>query len=414
MNIENLDFDPYTCSIDELKNKILYYENLISTENDLQMAVKLFINSVYGCLGTRFYNLYNPDIAEAITLQGQDLIKYSAEQIDIYVNERWHIDFDAHIKIAEYMKNQFDEFDVDKFLERAKIKCNVLSTNQIGGDTDSCYITFNSIVESCKIPSYMGSQFIYAVYEFSLKSFIKNFLEKYSKLFNCSENVEEFELEKVARTVIYMAKKHYIMDIAWTDDNIHLSPAQKIIYAGIEVVQGSTPPWCREKQKEFIKWLIDFYNNDKKPSYAEIVAKVKEYRRLFELQDPDTIFKAIGISDYEKFILDDKKTLTYKDIKTIPQHIVASSNYNHLLYTTAKKYLTKYNTIKSGDKVRIYYINDKDVFGYLPGQFPIEFAPAPDYDTSFEKVMLAPLNRLIQCAGYQPIPKSLTYSRALW
>ena len=135
ININGIDFNPYECSLEELQNKIDHYENLAASENDFQMAVKLFINSVYGCLGTRFYNLYNPDIAEAITLQGQDLIKYSAEKIDQYVSDYWHLHYDAHNKIAEYMKKQFDEFNVDKFLEKAKKPIIGSETNQVGGDS---------------------------------------------------------------------------------------------------------------------------------------------------------------------------------------------------------------------------------------------------------------------------------------
>ena len=135
MNIENLGFDPYTCSLDELKNKIDYYNSIVDNENDLQMAVKLFINSVYGCLGAKFYNLYNPSIAEAITLQGQDLIKYSSKVIDEYINEYWPTFGDAHIKIAEYMKNKFSDFDVDKFLKLSKQKILLNGTAQCGGDS---------------------------------------------------------------------------------------------------------------------------------------------------------------------------------------------------------------------------------------------------------------------------------------
>lgn len=414
-NINNIDFNPYNCSVNMLQDKIDYYNNLALTENDLQMAVKLFINSVYGCLGTKFYNLYNPDIAEAITLQGQDLIKYSSEKIQHYISYVWHQQNNAHEKIINYMKAIFDDFDEISFNRLAKNKIVLDTTPVRGGDTDSIYISFDSIIKSCNIPDYMGSQFIYAVYIYSLKEYIENFLNDYAIAFNCPKNVEEFELEKIARTVIYVAKKNYVMDIAWTDDNIHIPPANKIIYAGIDVVKGSTPPWCREKQKEFITWLISRYNDNNKPTYAEIVAKIKEYRKLFELQNPDDIFKSISISDYEKFIFDDKKELKYNsEIKTVPQHVDAAARYNHMLYTTAKKYIKKYNIIKSGDKVRLYYINDKECFGYLPYQYPIEFAPKPDYDICFAKVMLAPINRLIECAGYKAIPQNLTYSVPLW
>ena len=417
MNLDNLGFDPYTCSLDELREKINYYNNLSATENDFQMAVKLFINSVYGCLGSRYYNLYNPNIAEAITLQGQDLIKYSSQQIDDYVSNYWHLDFDAHQMIAKYMMNIFSDFDAEKFINLAKNKCKVLITNQIGGDTDSSYISFNCIISECQIPDHMGSHFIHALYIYSLQPFIKKSLDKYAVTFNCDKNVEEFELEKVARTVIYLAKKHYVMDIAWKDgagDGKFIDPNKEIIYAGIEVVQGSTPPWCRQKQKEFISWLIDFYNKGTKPNYSDIVAKVKEFRKLFELQDPDSIFKSLNINDYEKYIFDDKNNIVIQENARVPQHVLAAANYNNMLYTSAKKYATKYKFAKKGDKIKLYYINSDECFGYLPYAFPIEFAPKIDYDTNFEKTMLAPLNRLIEAAGYQPIPKNLAYASPLW
>ena len=413
MNIEELDFNPYTCSLEELEEKISFYKSLSDFENDMQVAVKIFINSVYGCLGTKFYNLYNPNIAEAITLQGQDLIKYSAAKIDEYINDIWHTLSDEHIKIANEMKKIYDDFDVDKFLKLSKNRCNSLIINQIGGDTDSAYITISSIINECQIPDHQCSHFIDILYNVSLCGYIKNALNIYAEKFNCDENIEEFELEKVARTVIYVAKKNYVMDIAWKEGGQFIDPGKNIIYSGIDVVKGSTPPWCREKQKDFIKWMIDRYNENNKPTYAEIISKIKEYRRSFEMQNPDDILKSLNMNDYEKYVLEDKREIKFNDV-SVPQHAAAAALYNHTLYNKAKKYLTKYSTIKKGDKVKIYYINDKETFAYLPYAFPVEFAPKIDYDTNFEKVMLSPLNRIIECAGYMPVAKNLTYSKPLW
>ena len=121
------------------------------------------------------------------------------------------------------------------------------------------------------------------------------------------------------------------------------------------------------------------------------------------------------ISNYEKFILDDKKTIRLNDaIKTVPQHVLAAANYNYSLYNKNKKYLNKYNIIHGGDKVKLYYTDKDNVFVYLPYQYPIEFAPHFDVDVNFEKQMLAPLNRIITTCGYNEVPPSLTYSNSLW
>lgn len=318
-------------------------------------------------------------------------------------------DIESCICVGEY--NDEYVYDIEMDDDTHTFICNDVLVH------NSAYITVNPLLESCQIPEYMGSRFIHAIYKFSLKKYIEKCLDEYAIAYNCDKNVEEFELEKVARTVIYLAKKHYVMDIAWADgsgDGKFIEPLKKIICVGIEVVQGSTSPWCRKTQKEFIAWLLDFYNNDKKPEYSEIVNKIKEYRKMFELQDPDSIFKAVNLNNYEKYVLDDKTCIKFSDAPQIPQHASASAKYNYTLYNKAKKYLSKYNIIKKGDRVKVYYVNENESFAYLPYAFPIEFAEPIDFDTNFEKLMLQPLNRLIEAAGFQPVPKGLTYSAPLW
>lgn len=425
MNVDLNKFggiDPYSCSIEELQNKIKEYEQNMELENDLQMAVKIFINGIYGGMGCEYYKCYNPSLAEATTIQGQNLIKFATNIIDDYISNIWHKDIESHIKIANIMKSKFSNFDVDKFLENAKKKIDLpfsknanMYTLACGGDTDSSYISFNPLLISCNIPDEIGSEFIMACNEAFLSTYLKNKFEEYAKAYNCDENLEEFELEKIARTVIYIAKKNYVMDIAWKEPNVYLQPLEKPIFSGLEVVKGSTPPWCRDRMKEFIIWLLDKCNKNQYPKYSEIIAKLKEMKKLFGMQHPDDICKSISISNYEKFILDDKKSIKLNDaIKTVPQHVLAAARYNNMLYTTHKKYLKKYNIIHGGDKVKLYYIDKDNAFVYLPYQYPIEFAPKFDIDTNFEKQMLAPLNRIITTCGYNEVPASLTYSNSLW
>ena len=67
--MNNNSFDPWNCSIEELEKEIERLKGVEAFENDVQLAVKIFINSVYGATCAQFYNLYNPNIAESITLQ---------------------------------------------------------------------------------------------------------------------------------------------------------------------------------------------------------------------------------------------------------------------------------------------------------------------------------------------------------
>jgi hypothetical protein len=85
---------------EELKIKI---EELTSLKNELkneEQAVKLTMNSIYGAVGNNYFACFNTDVAEAVTLQGQDLIKYSEKIIHRYFHEFWHDDFELHEKLG--------------------------------------------------------------------------------------------------------------------------------------------------------------------------------------------------------------------------------------------------------------------------------------------------------------------------
>ena len=73
-----------------------------------QNAIKILINSIYGAFGNKWFYFYNPDIAQSITLQGQDLIKFSIKAVNHYFMDRWHLDTELHqlLGIDKYKINQ--------------------------------------------------------------------------------------------------------------------------------------------------------------------------------------------------------------------------------------------------------------------------------------------------------------------
>ena len=77
--------------IKEIEEKI---ERLTALKNEYkneEQAVKLTMNSIYGAIGNNYFVCFNPDVAEAVTLQGQDLIKYSEKILHKYFHEHWHL-----------------------------------------------------------------------------------------------------------------------------------------------------------------------------------------------------------------------------------------------------------------------------------------------------------------------------------
>lgn len=409
------DINPETCSMEELEAAINACKNKEEFYHTMEQSTKVFINSVYGAMASQFYQCTNIAIAESITLQGQDLIKYSVIVLDAYFRDRWKSETKIHDLIARYMKERFPDFDTESFKARCQqgIDLTEGETLQVYGDTDSAYVTVQPLINACNIPIEQQTEFILAIKEYILDPYLGEMFEKYAEMYNCDKNLESFELEKVARSVIMLAKKKYIMDISWKEPNVHVAPLHSIVYKGIEVIQGSTPGFCRDMMKDFIKFMLEKLNTGEKPSYDMIIRKLKEIKMKFSLQSPNEISKSFGMSDYEKYVLDDKKTLTFTDAVT-PIHVRAAAYYNHMLYNKAKKYKSKYNTIKKGDKVKFYYTDDGSVFAFVPNEFPVEFAPKMDIDEQFEKMILGPLNRIIVAAGYPVVSGTLTYSAGLW
>ena len=430
--MEEQNFNPETCTIDELKAVIEKYKNEEEYYNTMQLSAKTFINSVYGYFGTSFGQLANSDIAESITLQGQDLIKFSVIEINKYINEFWNQDYEGHKRIADRLRNIFgDAFKYDEFLELAKRNLLKINTLQVYGDTDSAYITLQPIIDACCIPADQQLEFDLAFYEEILEGYMDEKFDEYAKRNHCKHNYEKFELEKISRTIIMLAKKNYMCDVEWIDTGTRFDPLEHITYTGFDVVKGTTTDYCREEMKTFVNYVMGILNSGRKPTLNEIVSKLKEIKKRFIMQNPNDISITKSISNYENFVKNDKTPdIEYYQFKTkvdengneyftkdklpIPIHVRAAAVYNNMLFNKGKKYKSKYSLLKSGEKVRFYYTGEDTVFGFVPDSFPIEFAPAIDIDIQFEKMLLSPLNRIVSAMGYFEIPPTLTYTKSLF
>jgi DNA polymerase elongation subunit (family B) len=62
-------------------------EREISKCNNIQMARKIQINSLYGAIGTPYFRYYKLENAEAITLSGQVAIRWIESKLNTYMNK---------------------------------------------------------------------------------------------------------------------------------------------------------------------------------------------------------------------------------------------------------------------------------------------------------------------------------------
>jgi len=391
MGFELTKIDPYNCSLEELEKEIKQLEKIKDEYFNLEQSIKIWINSCYGALGSPWFECYNMSVAEAVTLQGQDLIKYANKKLDEYFLNLWHNDKELHEELGITYAN--------KIAEKSLIIYN---------DTDSLYLTFEPVVKSC---DYKGDMidFILKIKEFRLTGYLKKCFNEYAEKFN-TKNYQDLELEKISYSALMVAKKKYILDLAWKDPGVRFKPQAKIKSVGIEIMQGSTPPFARTTLKTLLHTL---FSEGKELKYAEVVKTLKYIKQQFVLQDPNDISKTVAIGDYEKYVLEDKKELKLAD--KCPINVRASGIYNHKLLNN--RFKSKYNLIKTGDKIKYYYAKaskDENAFGFLPNLFPYEFAPEIDYDLQFAKVVIEPFNRYMMAAGFNAIPQNLIYSKSLF
>lgn len=384
---------------EEIKSEIARLKSLANEYKNEEQSIKLVINSIYGGLGNQYFVAHNSDVAESVTLQGQDLLKYSDSVVNNYFLNEWHEDHETHRAMG-----------IDGPVSRVKNPVSVY------GDTDSLYISFEEAISSCnwdKDPK----DFILELNRTKLKSYLDAKFEEYANRWN-TKNYQDFELENISEAGIWLAKKKYLLNVTW-ESGIDIESLTHLVYKGVELAQSSTPPFAREKLAEIVKYI---FKKKKSLQLKDLVTLLKQVKSQFIVADPEVISMGRSVNDYRTYVLNDTTGLELK--KGVPIQIRASACYNHALNNLKSgKYKGKYEMIRSGDKVKYYYAKksahsksewDAEVFAYLPGNYPYEFAPAIDYDMQFEKTIIDPVNRLADVLGLPAISSTLYMAAPLF
>jgi DNA polymerase elongation subunit (family B) len=381
-----------TLSVEEIKAEILRLKKMSDNYKNEEQGVKLTLNSIYGALGNQYFACFNTEVAESVTLQGQDLIKFAEKIINKYFHEHWHLDTELHEKMG--VRNV------------RPISAEMV----IYVDTDSNYVNFGNVISSCDFDC-TPLDFILKLNDLRLATYIKNCLDIYAKKWN-TNNYQDFELEAISRNAIFLGKKKYIVNLTYEAPGKHFVDLTRIKPTGIEIVQGGTPPFAREKLIFLLKHLFE---TGRKFDIRTFVKMLREIKSEFKIQKPESISIGVGVNNIEKFILND--TTKFEVAKGCPMHVRASGYHNYILNNS--KYKAKYSLIRSTEKIKYYFVavnneQENNVFGYLNGSYPYEYAPPIDFDAQFNRTILDPINRFIEVMGYNPLSPNLLLVSALF
>jgi hypothetical protein len=383
---------------DETILLIDHYEQLSAKYTAYEQAVKVTLNSIYGAFGNKWFHFFDIEIAESITLQGQSAILYSEKILNKYFQEFWPKDKKAHA-----------HFNIN-------VKQKLVRPSVVYIDTDSCYVQFEEMYESIE---WLGEdkltidKFIMELYNFRIKDYISKCMQKYSETTN-TDNFLYFDMETIAYSGIWLAKKKYLQNIAWEDkldENDRYPSLKKIKTIGFDTIQSSTPALARKHLTEALELVLS-----EKPTsilLKKLVEYLKKCKKEFRLADIDQIAFNKRTNNIEKYIVDD--TTEFQIGLKCPPNVRAAGFYNFLMNTNPK-YKNKYKMLGNGEKLKLYNCKHtvSDMFAYMPGEHPYEIAPEVDYEIQFEKSVIDPLNRVLRASGLQLLNRNLIYSTSLF
>jgi DNA polymerase elongation subunit (family B) len=336
--------------------------NEISRLNNLQMALKIALNSAYGALANQYFRYYDQRMSEGITLSGQ-------------LSIRW-------------MEKKFNEY-FNKLLKTEKVDY------VIAVDTDSVYLRFGPLVDKVfskeeQLDKDKIVKYIDKICEDRLQPFIDKCYEELAQRQNAFDQKMIMKREVIADKGVWTAKKRYVLNVHNSEGVQYAQPKMKIM--GLEMIKSSTPLVVRDKLKEAMKIVIkgdqlalrkfiidyqkEFYNLP-----VEDAAFPRSVNNLKEYSDPANIYR-----------------------KSTPIHVRGALMFNH--FVKEHNLISKYQPIREGDRIKFIYLREpniirEDVISFtntLPKEFGLH--KYVDYEKQFQKVFLDPLSAIMQSIGW--------------
>lgn len=336
----------------------------ISRLNNLQMAMKIALNSAYGALGNQYFRYFDIRMAEGITTSGQLSIRWMANEFNRYMNK--------------VLKTEGKDF-------------------VIAIDTDSIYLTLEELIEKvCEGKTdEQKIKYMDKVCEEIFQPFIDQTYQRLGEYMNAYSQKMIMKREVLADKGIWTAKKRYILNVHNSEGVQYAKPKLKVM--GLEMVKSSTPAVIRDKLKSSIEVIL-------KGNQADLHSYIEKFREEFNQMPLEDIAFPRGVNGLRTYA----GSPIYA--KGTPIHVRGSLLYNH--YVKKLGLEKKYQLIKEGEKIRFVYVRkpnpfQEDVIAF-PQSLPKEFGLHDfiDYETQFEKTFLDAMQTVIQPIGWNVEAKS--------
>ncbi len=336
-------------------------KNQISKYNNMQMNLKITLNSAFGAMGNQHFRYFDQRIAEAITTSGQLSIKWIEKEINRYLNELLKTDEDYVVAV----------------------------------DTDSVYITMDNLVKSVFGDNITDKtkviDFLDKVCSEKMEKIIDESYQKLKDYMNAYDQKMVMKRENISDRALWTAKKRYIMNVYDSEGVRYKEPQLKIM--GIEAIRSSTPAACKQKMKDIFKIIMNGTEED-------AIQYIDDFREEFKTLSAEDIFFPRSVRGMKKY-----HDAAHLYIKGTPVHVKGALLYNKLLKD--HKLLGDYPKIQDGEKIKFAYLKKQNTVGgeviAIPNQLPSEFKLQEyiDYDKQFSKSFIEPMSSVMNAVGWQ-------------
>ena len=333
-------------------NKLAQYHNM-------QINLKIALNSAYGALGNQWFRFYDVRNAEAVSVAGQLSIRWAERAVNQYLN-----------KIMETENHDY----------------------VLASDTDSLYVTLESLVQKVGLTDTDKIiEFMDKVCEGKIQDVIDKCYGEMAEYVNAFEQKMVMKREVLAEVGIWTSKKHYILNVHNSEGVQYDEPKLKIM--GIEAVRSSTPESCRNALKEAFKIMMNGTEED-------VINYIEGFKTKFKSLPTEEVSFPRSVKGLAKY--HDAASIYQK---STPIHVKGSLIYNKMLQN--KRLTRKYPKIQEGEKIKFAYLKEPNPTGdtviamlnALPDEF--ELKPYIDYEKQFSKSFLDPIIGILNVIGWE-------------
>jgi len=326
----------------------------IAAYHNQQLVRKVNLNSAYGAIGSNYFRYYDVDMAEAVTLTGQFVIRDVANAVNAFLNKMFKTDDD-------YV---------------------------VASDTDSIYVRLERVVDKYQEhkPTASMSNCVTMLDQFCAKRIEPVLVKSFASIaeyLHVAVPCLTMTREVIANKGVWTAKKRYILNVCDNEGVTYQEPRLKIM--GIEAVKSSTPAVCREMITDVLKLFMNQTQED-------VWAYIKAQRDVFGRAKFEDIAFPRSVNGLEKY---------GNDRKGCPIQVRGALVYNEHIAG-----MPKYENIRNGQKIRFAYLRE-------PNRFQTHVLAAPDgcpeswdveamldYEKQWQKSFLEPIDAILSAAGW--------------